>query len=351
MAALYPIPADLANNTFPLWPALADGTTSTPLALGSQVHDIPTLTAVGDAALRLAAPRLAPGVAQAPAAPAGPAPSRIMLMIPGGGYMEHGFDHAQFDLARDYAAQGVAAFVMRYRLFSDNYHHPVQLTDGQRAIRTLRALAAAAYPHAPAPQLAIMGFSAGGHLASVLAVHAFEGDPASDDPVERETSRPDAVVCIYPAISLLHRPLRARGMFGDEAAAALPDVTLPQEMGGVGDPADPASIAARCGVPPLEPMPADVAEVALYYSAHLHVTAETPPLLLVHGVDDAIVPIFHSRMMFAALQAAGTPGAAYHEYPHGTHGFGCWSSEPFPPGSREAMDDWLCNVAHWREVV
>jgi len=94
---------------------------------------------------------------------------------------------------------GVSAFVLKYRL-GPRYHHPAMLQDAGRAIRTVRALGR---KWGVDPQrIAILGFSAGGHLASTAGTHFDAGKPDAEDPVERVSSRPDRLILVYPVIAL-----------------------------------------------------------------------------------------------------------------------------------------------------
>jgi acetyl esterase/lipase len=267
--AQFPVPDSLAATMLPLWDGPA------PLSHGTKPDDTPSL------------------VPFLPEQPTGSA----LLIIPGGGYMEHAFDEEGIALAERYKAHGTATFLLRYRLAVDDYRHPVQLLDAQRAMRVIRSRAKN-WGIDPA-RIAAIGFSAGGHLAGMLATHAAPGNPAAADPVERESSRPDAAILVYPVITYVARKPMCTGI--------------------------------------LDPHPTPEALQAI--SLETLVTPRTPPTLLVHGIDDTIVSVEHSRLMFAALQKAGVP-SAYHEYPVGKHGFGCWRHDPSPSGWLERVEDW-----------
>jgi acetyl esterase/lipase len=149
-----------------------------------------------------------------------------------------------------------------------------------------------------------MGFSAGGHLASTLETHFTAGSPQAADPVERQSSRPDAAVLVYPVITF-----------------TVPGVTHEGSKENLlGPHPDPALVESL--------------------SNETQVTPQTPPTLLVHAEDDTAVPIENSRLMLAALQKAGVP-CALQEYPHGGHGFGFGTTpSKAPPG-------WLDNAYAW----
>src|SRR5437868_11026859 len=155
-----------------LWPGGAPG------AQGNEEIDQPTLT-----------PYLSP---------AGHATGTALVVCPGGGYRNLAMDHEGDQVARWLNSLGVSAFVLKYRL-GPKYHHPVELGDAQRAIRTVRHKAAE-YRVSP-DRVGIIGFSAGGHLASTAGTHFDAGDASAADPIDRMGSRPDFLVLCYPVIS------------------------------------------------------------------------------------------------------------------------------------------------------
>ncbi len=146
-----------------------------PLATGTGLEDTPALTVY----------RPAPGTATGAA----------VVVLPGGGYRGRAA-HEGEPVARWLATVGVTAFVARYRV--SPYQHPAPLFDARRAIRYVRAHAS---EWGLDGRVGILGFSAGGHLASTAATQFTEGDAAAVDPVERVSSRPDVAVLIYPVIT------------------------------------------------------------------------------------------------------------------------------------------------------
>jgi len=270
--ARFPIPDDLVTVTFPLWDGPA------PLSRGNTPEDIPTLTPFW--------------------AEKSERPAPVLLICPGGGYFEHGFDHSICSLAERFRQRGFAVFLLRYRLAADHYHYPAQLFDGQRAVRLIRERAEE-WNLNPA-KIVVMGFSAGGHLASMLETHFDAGNPRAENPVDRQGCRPDAAILIYPVISFLSKSGTSANLLGPEGDSSL-----------------------RASL-----------------SSETQVTPRTPPTLLVHGEDDQTVSIEQSRLMFAALQRAGV-SSAFHAYPSGKHGFGCWTNDPCPPGWLERVEAWL----------
>ena len=161
------------GQVIPLWNGAAPG------ALGSDESDIPALTVYLPRAIT--------------------APAPAMIVCPGGGYGTLASNHEGRQVAAFLNSLGMAAFVLRYRL-GPRYHHPIELGDAQRAIRTLRSNAAD-WRLDPA-RIGIMGFSAGGHLAMSASTWFDAGNPDSGDIVERMGSRPDIVVLGYPVISM-----------------------------------------------------------------------------------------------------------------------------------------------------
>ncbi|MFI4862031.1 MAG: alpha/beta hydrolase [Phycisphaerales bacterium JB063] len=221
-----------------------------------------------------------------------------VVVCPGGGYGILAMNHEGHDIARFFNEQGIAAFVLKYR--HAPYRHPVPMHDAQRAMRLVRH-------HAEQwgvdpDRIGIMGFSAGGHLASTVATHYDAGDPDADDPVEQQSCRPDFAILGYPVIALSGRSAHA----GSRHNLLGPDAT-----------------------------DAQIAEL----DNHEHVDANTPPTFLFHARDDGPVPIENSEMFLAALERAGVPGMLA-EQATGGHGFGMRriDGEPWWP---ERLMAWL----------
>jgi acetyl esterase/lipase len=232
-------------------------------------------------------------------------PTPAIIICPGGGYAKLSFEHEGISEAEWFQQRGVAAFVLFYRLPIDGYRHPVPMLDLQRAIRLVRSRAGEwnLDPH----KVAIMGFSAGGHLASTVDTHFDAGDPNAPDPVDRLSCRPDFTVLVYPVITL-----------------EVPGVTHQgSKLNLLGPNPDPALVHTL--------------------SKNTQVTPQTPPTLLVQAEDDKTVPIQNSRLMLAALQKAGVP-CALQEYPHGGHGFG------FGPNQKSAPPGWLDHADAWLQA-
>ncbi len=223
-----------------------------------------------------------------------------IVICPGGGYgglVTKGEGHG---IAAWLNSHGIAGIVLEYRLPAGRPYVP--LLDAQRAIRTVRANAAA-WKIDP-KKVGIIGFSAGGHLASTATVHFDLGEGKTTDAVTRESSRPDFSLLIYPVISMdvgVHRGSK-KNLMGETPAADLPE----------------------------------------YFSTHKHVKAGTPPAFLAHAVDDKVVAIENSRMFFAAQQKAGLPTRLV-ELPNGGHGLNGYKGPSWDKWQAESLV-WLKEI-------
>src|SRR6187549_367563 len=166
-----PTPPPASPQEILLWENGAPG------ALGQADTDKPTITVYR-------APRGSSGTA--------------VIVAPGGGYGALAIEHEGRQWAYWYNAMGITAFVLKYRL-GPRYHHPIELGDAQRAIRTVRARAAE-FNIIP-DRIGMMGFSAGGHLTATAGTHFDAGKPDAADPIDRVNSRPDFLILGYPVIS------------------------------------------------------------------------------------------------------------------------------------------------------
>jgi len=227
-----------------------------------------------------------------------PKTGTAVVICPGGGYAVHAVDHEGTQPARWFNRMGVTVFVLRYRLAP--YRHPVPLLDAQRAVRYVRHHAADYGLNAD--RIGIMGFSAGGHLASTTATHFDSGDEDADDPIDRESCRPDFVILGYPVVS-----------FQD-------DVT------------HRGSVRNLLGNAPDE-------EQLNLLSNELQVTEDSPPAFLFHTAEDTAVPVENNLRYFAACRAAGVP-AELHVYQHGQHGVGLANQHP-------ALSGWIAQAGNW----
>lgn len=260
-----------------LWPSGAPG------ALGSKAEDIPTLT-----------PYL-PEVGKATGA--------AMVICPGGGYGMLA-DHEGKDYALFLAQQGVSCYVLKYRLGSNGYRHPVMLQDAARAVRYVRAHAGE-WKVDP-KRVGIMGSSAGGHLASTLLTHFDAGQSEAKDPIDRQSSRPDLGVLCYAVISM--GPNTHEGS-KENLLGKAPSEVLVKEL-----------------------------------SNELQVTPQTPPCFVWHTWEDGAVKVENSLDFAAALRRNGVP-FDLHVYQQGGHGIGLGDGAPFAH-----VHPWAGDLLVWLRV-
>ena len=234
----------------------------------------------------------------------GNATGQAVIVCPGGAYAGLAYDWEGTDFAGWLNSHGIAAIVLTYRLPIDGdvAHQKwlCPLLDAQRAIRLTRAHATD-WGINPA-KVGIMGFSAGGHLASTAGTHFDAGNVEATDPVDRLSSRPDFMILAYPVISMLKETTHA---------------------------------GSRLNL--LGENPSD--ELVRRYSNELQVTAETPPTFLVHAGDDGAVPVNNTLFFYNALLAHKVP-AEMHIYPQGGHGFSLALN-------KGRLQDWPQLCARW----
>ncbi|TCJ36994.1 alpha/beta hydrolase [Parafrankia sp. BMG5.11] len=261
----------LSLQTIPLWPGKAPG------SLGDRPMDMPTLTIVK--------PDEAPSFGSA------------VVVAPGGGYVGLATGMEGRQVADWFAANGVTAFILSYRLLSSGYGHPTQLTDAERALRWVRSHASE-YGIDP-NRIGMIGFSAGGHLTAMASTQFDAGNPSSDDPVEQASSRPDFAVLGYAAIDLPSNRWQSNGFIPKHAAPE-----------------------TRAQVAPAR-----------------NVRADTPPTFLVHTTTDELVPATNATLYYDALVKAGVP-AELHIFANGRHGLGLGQSE-------DALSAWPMLLRNW----
>jgi len=250
-----------------------------PDARGTAVTDVPTLT------------YYAPGRGNTGTA---------VVLAPGGGYGNLALNHEGRQVANWFNAQGVATFVLRYRL-GPTYRHPVPLNDALRAVQLVRTRAKE-FGLQP-DRIGLMGFSAGGHLASTVATRFGPGNATATDPIDRVSSRPDFVILGYPVI-VSAPPYAHQGSFrnliGDDAPA----------------------------------------ELRASLSNDTQVTANTPPTFLFHTNADTTVPPENSIMFYLALRKAGV-AAEMHIFEPGSHGVGLAMNDPVLAAWPPLLSNWL----------
>lgn len=206
-----------------------------------------------------------------------------MLLIPGGGYRWAVLDKEGFDVARVFAASGTTCFVLRYRLPADGWAAGADapLQDVQRAIRLIRSRAAE-FGVRP-DRIAVLGASAGGHLAGLASART-DAAYAPVDAADQASLRPDLTVLMYPV-----------------ATMADPHVHAGSRTHLLGE----APSAAR---------------IAAYSLEQMNWTGAAPVFLL-HAMDDAAVPVENSLMLLTTLKAASVK-TEVHLFQEGGHGFG-----------------------------
>ena len=214
------------------------------------------------------------------AAPAGKATGAAVIICPGGGYGVLSWDKEGIEPAKWFNSLGVAAFVLRYRLAE--YGHPAPLRDVLRAIRLVRSRAAefGVKPEA----IGVMGFSAGGHLASCAGTLYDAPEGRTGVALDVVSARPDFLLLIYPVITMKEPYTHAgsrRNLLGPN------------------------------------PSPESVDHL----STEMQVTKNTPPAFLLTTYEDGTVPAENSVAFFEALHHAGVP-AELHVYEKGPHGIG-----------------------------
>lgn len=232
--------------------------------------------------------------------PAGTANGTAVVIFPGGGYQHLSMEKEGSDIANWLAGAGVTTFVVRYRL-GPAYHHPTMLGDAQRAIRIARSRAAE-WSIDPR-RLGVIGFSAGGHLASTTGTHFDAGSAASADPIERASSRPDFMILIYPVITMRDSVTHN---------------------------------GSRLNLLGREPTP----ELVRLMSNETQVTRETPPSFLVHTTDDRTVPVENAVLFYESLKRNGVP-AELHVFEHGNHGFGLAPTDPVLAVWTSLCESWM----------
>ena len=238
---------------------------------------------------------------------AGKANGASVVVCPGGGYALLATEHEGKDVAFWLNSLGVTGVVLKYRL-APQYHHPIILQDAQRALRTIRARAVE-WDLDP-KRVGVLGFSAGGHLASTVATHFDLGNPQAADPVERQSCRPDLAVLVYPVIALA-TPFGHAGSLKN----LLGDSPSKEQVEGL--------------------------------SNERQVTKETPPTFLAHTNADKGVPAENSLLFALALRKAGVP-VELHLFEKGPHGLGMgpgWPSRNIAP--EETFQAWPKLCATW----
>jgi acetyl esterase/lipase len=233
--------------------------------------------------------------------PADKANGTAVLICPGGGYSVLAFDHEGHQIARWLNENGIAGIILKYRLPSDQIMEDKSigpLQDAQEAMRTIRRNARE-WKINPA-KIGVIGFSAGGHLASTLSTHYAIPVYEMKDTI---SARPDFSILIYPVITMN---------------------TTFTHLG---------SRINLIGENPSE-------ETILHFSNELQITGETPPAFLVHSTDDKAVPVKNSIVYYEGLQKYGIP-SELHIFQKGGHGYGLASEQATQSAWPDLCLQWL----------
>lgn len=220
------------------------------------------------------------------------ATGQAVLICPGGSYITLAYDWEGTNIAKWLNAQGIAGIVLKYRLpdsLSSLIPHKTPLIDAEKAMKIIRSNASTW--HIDPKKVGVMGFSAGGHLASTLGTHFSD-----------TLSRPDFMVLMYPVITMKEKVTHMwsrRFLIGYHPTKELVD----------------------------------------RYSNELQVSTHTPPTFLVHSADDDGVPVQNSLLFFEALQARQIP-AEMHIFPFGGHGYSLGIGKP-------SINQWPTLLKSW----
>jgi acetyl esterase/lipase len=242
------------------------------------------------------------------------ATGQAVIICPGGGYWVLAYDLEGTDIARYLNSIGVAGIVLKYRLptYGNTIEpHKAPLMDAQRAMRLVRSNAKSW--NIDTAKIGIMGFSAGGHLASTLGTHFDYGNKTSSDSIERISCRPDFMVLMYPVIS-----------FTDASVHA-------------------GSSEALLGKNPGK-------ELLAYYSNELQVRDDSPPAFFALADNDDGVPAENSLLMYAALRKKKIP-AELHILSEGKHGFGLGLNNQHVASWTNNLQLWLNSLNQGKEII
>ncbi|MGB5500208.1 MAG: alpha/beta hydrolase [Maribacter sp.] len=229
---------------------------------------------------------------------------QAMLIFPGGGYQILAYDWEGTDIAKFLNGKGVAGIVVKYRMpssVSQKDKHLVPLIDAQRALRMVRSMAEEF--NINPTKIGIIGFSAGGHLASTLGTHFNERVYEPIDAIDAQSARPDFMALAYPVISF-------KSMMTHNGSKS--------------------NLSGENSEP----------EITAYFSNEDQVTEETPPTFLIHASDDNVVPVENSLAFYKALRAKGV-SATMHIYPKGGHGFSLARNDVHLRGWTARMFEWM----------
>lgn len=283
------------DYTIPLWPDAIPNSQESDEEESHGDRDIKWITGVQipDIAVYLPTEKIATGQA--------------VLICPGGGYAGLAYDWEGSDIAKWLNTKGIAGFVLKYRLPGSKSvvtprHAP--LMDAQRAMRIIRDRAEEW--HVDREKIGVMGFSAGGHLASTLTMHHAEELVKGYDGLDTIGAHPNFQILVYPVITFSpadrHNGSK-ENLIGKESSD----------------------------------------ELIFHYSNENHVTEETPATFLVHSTDDKAVPVENSILMYLSLKNHNVP-VEMHIYPFGGHGFALAVGMGYLETWTDRLSDWLKNL-------
>jgi len=228
---------------------------------------------------------------------------KAVIICPGGGYSGLAYDWEGLDVAKWFNSNGIAAFVLKYRLPGSKSiiePHKAPLMDAKRAIRLVRSNAH--QWNIDPEKIGIMGYSAGGHLASTLATHYNSQDDNYDD-LSEISARPDFTILIYPVITM-KEPYTHQGsrnnLIGKDASDKIKNM----------------------------------------YSNELHIDENTPATFLVHSSDDEAVHVMNSILFYQGLQKNDI-SCEMHIYPMGGHGYSFAIGTKHLQTWPDRLSDWL----------
>lgn len=233
-----------------------------------------------------------------------PAQSKgAVVIFPGGGYSGRA-EHEGAVIAKWLQSNGITAFVVEYRV--SPYSHPAEISDAMRAVRFVRHYADVY--RIDKDKIAVMGFSAGGHLAGSASVHYDKPMYERTDEVDDESAKPNASILCYPVIDMYE--YRHDG----------------SRMCLIGE----------------NPRPEEKDFMSLYKQ----VTPDTPPAFLWHTAEDSAVPIENTLLYADALAKAKVPFEV-HIYPYGHHGLGLAPDMPHVAQWQQSLCNWL-SLLEWK---
>lgn len=227
-----------------------------------------------------------------------------VLVCPGGGYGHLAMGHEGKEIAEWLNSFGTTAVVLNYRHKGKGYRYPAPLDDAQRAMRIIRSKAD--LWGIDSSKIGVLGFSAGGHLASTVTTLYGKGYGKAGDDIDKFSSRPDFSVLCYPVISMTEKFMHRgsmRNLLGDK-----PDEKLQKLM-----------------------------------STDKQITAKTPPTFLMHSKEDRAVPIENSMAFYNGLIKAKVP-AKLHIYEKGGHGFGLAKDNTSGKSWPDECRKWMLSV-------